>query len=176
MRVRLSAMFVLALGAAAFAQEGTGTIAGRVTDFDGGAVPSASIEAKNTATAAVFKSAVSSQGDYTLAQLPSGTYDLSVTASNRFVPYVQKNVTVQAGRTERLDITLKYSTNMGTLGDDIGAVSNGMRAKVIPTGPTPRMPDGKPDLSGLWLNVMDGNPAQPLPLQHAPSTRTSRYG
>src|SRR5215471_21630623 len=47
---------------------------------------------------------------------------------------------------------------------------NGVRDENLPPppqGPTPRMPDGKPDLSGVWLsgNYSFGNLGGPLPLQ-----------
>ena len=35
----------------------------------------------------------------------------------------------------------------------------------IPTGPTPRMPDGKPNLSGVWNSPNFGSTGGPLPLQ-----------
>jgi hypothetical protein len=137
-----------------------------VTDPDGGAVTSVTVEAKHTVTAAVYKSAVSSQGEYTLASLPPGTYDLSIAAAVRYIPYVQKAVIVQAGRTLRVDISLKWLGLGPALGDDIRAVVEAMRAKTIPTGATPRMRDGKPDLSGVWLNVShDDTVPPPLPLQ-----------
>ncbi|HEY2844937.1 MAG TPA: hypothetical protein VGJ09_14850 [Bryobacteraceae bacterium] len=47
---------------------------------------------------------------------------------------------------------------------------NGVRDENLPAppvGPTPRMPDGKPDLSGVWLsgNYSFSNTGGPLPLQ-----------
>ena len=145
---------------AVLGQGSAGAIAGRVTDVDGEVVPNGSIQARNTATAAVVTAPISA-GNYALNGLPPGTYDLSI-AMNRFVPYTRTAVTVEAGHTSRVDITMR---GLQPLGDDITAVSNDMRAKPVPTGATPRMPDGKPDLSGIWLNVVDGNPATPLPLQ-----------
>jgi Carboxypeptidase regulatory-like domain len=162
LKVRLSAICLLALSAAAaLAQGGAGAIAGRITNVDGEPVRSGSIQAKNTATGAVYTSAISA-GNYTLNPLPPGTYDLSMNNGNAFLPFEQKGVAVQDGGTVRVDITQR---GYEAVGDNITEVSNDMRANPVPTGPTPRMPDGKPDFSGLWLNVLDGNPAPPLPLQ-----------
>lgn len=62
------------------------------------------------------------------------------------------------------------SANKG-LGSPGGVIAvNGVRDENLPKppeGPTPRMPDGKPDLSGVWLigNYAFGNMGGPLPLQ-----------
>jgi hypothetical protein len=57
------------------------------------------------------------------------------------------------------------------LGGPGGVIAvNGVRDENLPpppVGPAPRMPDGKPDLSGIWLsgNYSFGNLGGPLPLQ-----------
>ncbi len=137
----------------------TGTIVGRVLDTDGDPVPSGTIQARNSVTAAMYPSAIAA-GNYSLTGLPPGTYDVSIAAMS-FVRFEKKGVMVTAGGATRVDIILQPVS----LGDDITELSNEMRADPVPTGPAPRMPDGKPDLSGLWLNVTDGNPAPPLQLQ-----------
>ena len=165
-RVGLSCACLLALGAVALAQGGAGTIAGKVTDPNDKAVATGSMTAKNTATAAVFRVAVSAGGNYTLGQLPPGTYDLSfVLAGNMFAAFTQKGVLVQAGAAVKLDVHLQWGAILGTLGDDPVGVLDAIRAKAsAPKGPTPRTPDGKPDFSGIWANIADENPP-PLPLQ-----------
>jgi hypothetical protein len=180
-KVKLSAMFWLALCAAAFAQDDAGTIAGKVTDPSGAAVMGVSVEARNTATGAVYKVAVSSQGEYTLAQLPADTYDVSVPVTRGpfsealYMTYIQKNVTVEAGRTLQLDIAMKVEGNLATLGDQPISLLNGIRARAtIPTGPTPRMADGKPDLSGFWLNETGGEPPVLPLLPWAEATQKER--
>src|SRR5690349_5025080 len=64
--------------AVAFAQSDRGTITGTVSDPAGASVANAAIEAKNTATGAVFPVASSDTGNYTLVQLPVGAYELTV--------------------------------------------------------------------------------------------------
>jgi len=54
----------------------TGTVEGRVKDAQGGMLPGATITATNTATAASFAAATTSEGLYRIPFLPSGTYDI----------------------------------------------------------------------------------------------------
>jgi hypothetical protein len=65
----------------AWAQSGTASVSGRVTDQQAGAVPGATVTVTNAASA-VTRSVVTNQaGQYHLLALPPGTYDLSVTMS-----------------------------------------------------------------------------------------------
>jgi hypothetical protein len=133
---------------ARFAWAQTGTLSGKVTDPDGQGVFSASIQARNTATGRVYKTATASGGDYTLAKLPAGTYDITVPPLGfTFPKYEQKSVAVQAAKTARLEIRLVWGGNLGTPGDDFSLIT---RTKPSPAGPAPRMRNGKPDLSGVW--------------------------
>ena len=75
----ISSMLLLC-GVYALAQSDRGTITGTVLDPAGAVVPNAPIEAKNTATGAVYRMATSETGNYTLSQLPVGTYEISVSA------------------------------------------------------------------------------------------------
>src|ERR1700687_2991390 len=87
----------------ALAQTGTGTLAGTVRDPDGGAVPTAPIQAKNVATGTVYKTAAANSGSYTMSKLPAGTYDITIPPIGFTFPrYEQKGVAVQAGQTARL--------------------------------------------------------------------------
>src|SRR5262249_5382374 len=105
-------------------QERAGAITGKVTDQTGATVTGVSVEAKNSTTGTVYRSSVvSSQGDYTIAELPAGTYEVSVPiprgafAEVLYLPFVQKDVAVQGGRTEQLNIALRLQMNLATLGD-----------------------------------------------------------
>ena len=169
MRFTLSALFCLGLCTTALAQDRPGSITGRVTEPSGAVVTGVTIEAKHLATGAVFKAAVSPQGTYTLSGLPPGTYELSVPVvvgpfqEPTYLPYTQKDVALQPGQALQLNIAMQMQNNLSTLGDLPAAQMQGMRARAPKTvGPTPRI-DGKPDLSGLWLNVSSEQP--PMPLQ-----------
>src|ERR1700736_396324 len=65
----------------AAAQKITGDIAGTVSDSSGAAVPDATVTAENAGTAAVRTVTTSNTGAYRIADLPVGTYKLSVSAT-----------------------------------------------------------------------------------------------
>src|ERR1700744_104511 len=78
MRHVVAAVALSLCALAAFAQTDRGTITGTITDPAGAVIANAPIEAKNNGTGAVYPAATSGTGNYTIAQLPIGTYDLSV--------------------------------------------------------------------------------------------------
>jgi carboxypeptidase family protein/TonB-dependent receptor-like protein len=99
----------LCLGVAAFAswaQSDRGTITGAIADPAGAVVANAAIEARNVATGAVYQSASSGTGNYTIAQLPAGAYELSVTVPG-FKKYVRGGLQVEVAGTARIDVVLE---------------------------------------------------------------------
>jgi hypothetical protein len=63
----------------AFGQGDRGNITGTVSDPAGAVVANAPIEAKNSDTGALYQAASTATGNYTLPQLPAGTYEISIT-------------------------------------------------------------------------------------------------
>jgi Carboxypeptidase regulatory-like domain/TonB dependent receptor len=102
--------FVLALffvfAAVVFAQTSGGTITGTVSDPAGAVIAAAAIDARNTATGASYPVASSSTGNYTIVDLPAGTYELSVTVPG-FKKYVRPGLIVQAAQTIRVNAELE---------------------------------------------------------------------
>ncbi len=68
-------------------------------------VPNAKIEVKNSASGAVFSGGTSSTGNFIVANLPAGTYSLTVTADG-FKKYVRENLTVTVATDTRQDVNL----------------------------------------------------------------------
>jgi hypothetical protein len=90
--------------------QSAGTITGTVSDPAKAVIAGAPVEAKNTNTGLVYKSATSGTGNYTIAELPAGTYDVSVAASG-FKKEVRPGVEVVAQTTFRVDFTLQVGAN-----------------------------------------------------------------
>jgi hypothetical protein len=88
------------------AQGDRGTITGTVSDPAGAAVANAAIQLKNSETGAVYQAASTDTGNYTVAQVPVGTYEMSVEVPG-FKKYVRTNIGVGATQTVRLDVELE---------------------------------------------------------------------
>src|SRR5512136_2682621 len=104
---------LLAAGAA-FAQSDRGTITGTISDPAGAVIPNASIEAKNLNTGAVYQAASTTTGNYTLAQLPAGKYQLSASVTG-FKQFLQTGITVLVAQTLRIDIKLEVGNIAETI-------------------------------------------------------------
>jgi hypothetical protein len=88
------------------AQSDRGTITGTVSDPAGAVIAAAAIQLKNLDTGVVYQTATTATGNYTLAEIPVGTYELSVTVPG-FKKYVRQNIAVGTAQTVRLDIPLE---------------------------------------------------------------------
>ncbi|HWT67060.1 MAG TPA: carboxypeptidase-like regulatory domain-containing protein, partial [Terracidiphilus sp.] len=87
--VALAAILLAPL--ASHAQTFRGGINGTVTDQSGAVVPSATVEAVQTATGASRKTVSSSAGEYVFQDLPLGAYKITVSAAG-FKPSVVSDV------------------------------------------------------------------------------------
>jgi hypothetical protein len=157
---RLRILSFATAGVLALAQ--SSGIHGSITDPDGGVVKDAIVQAKNSATGAVVRGTSSANGEYSLA-LPAGTYDLTIPMPCcQYGSFARSNVAVEAGEPLRLDVQLPWGANLGTIADDPILLLNEFRERApVPSGPAPRTPEGRPDLSGIWINVY--NPDTPPP-------------
>src|SRR5438128_9589226 len=99
---------------AAFAQTDRGTLTGTVSDTTGAVIPGVAIEAKNVHTGAVYQAGSSETGNYTVVQLPAGTYEVSATLPG-FRRFVRTGVIVSVATVLRIDVTLE----VGTTGESV---------------------------------------------------------
>ena len=106
MRILSVAGCLLFTALTAFAQTDRGTITGTISDPAGAVVAGAIVEAKNVDTAAVYQAGSSATGNFTLAQMPAGTYELSVTVPG-FKKSVRPSVIVNVAATVRVDFGLE---------------------------------------------------------------------
>ena len=106
MKTLISSVGVFLLVSAAFAQTDRGTITGTIIDPAGAVIANAPVEAKNVDTGAIYPAASSATGNYTIAQLPAGTYELSVTVPG-FKKYIRTSIVVEVAGIDRIDPTLE---------------------------------------------------------------------
>ncbi|MBM3797052.1 MAG: hypothetical protein FJW31_24075 [Acidobacteria bacterium] len=95
-----------ALAVAAFAQSDRGSITGTITDPAGAVVPGASVTAIDLETGTRYEANTTPTGNYTVSQVPAGTYEISVEVQG-FRKFVQRGVRIFATQTARIDVSLQ---------------------------------------------------------------------
>jgi Carboxypeptidase regulatory-like domain len=123
---------------------------------------------RHTTTNAQLRAEVGLDGAFSFAGVPAGTYDLAAPITGAmYRAYSQTGVVVAAGQTLQLRLRIEWGINLGTFGDDPTMLAKDMaRSGEKLSGPAPRTPDGKVDLSGVWVPApRPGAPPNPFPLQ-----------
>src|SRR6266850_5833170 len=106
MRQLLVALSILLIVPGVFAQSDRGTITGTVADQTNAVIPGAAVVATNSETGTRYETVSTETGNYTLAQVPAGLYQLSVELPG-FRKYVRQGITVLVAQTLRLDVALE---------------------------------------------------------------------
>ncbi len=88
------------------AQNFKATVVGRVTDANDATVPGASVTIVNADTALEQTVTAGDDGAFTIAQLPPGTYEVRVEATN-FKRSVQTGLVLETDQTQRLNVVLE---------------------------------------------------------------------
>jgi Carboxypeptidase regulatory-like domain/TonB dependent receptor len=127
------AVYVFTIAPGTRAQTITGTIVGTVLDTQGAVIPNATISAKNRDTGLERSAMSESAGEFTIASVPAGPYDVTVAAPG-FRQEVRSGITMTVGATVRLDFKL-------TVGD--------VQQKVVVTSEAPQVDTTTSTLSGL---------------------------
>jgi hypothetical protein len=134
----------------AFGQAESASVAGSVFDPAHAPAPGISVEARNTQTRTDYKAVSSTEGEFALVQLPPGKYDIFVINAN-YRPFVRRGIVITAAQPAHLDIQLSSNAALGTLGEMPALYELLSKKPPPPQGPAPRISDGKPDFSGVWL-------------------------
>ncbi len=108
--VPVLALFLPVLNAQTF----RGAISGTVTDQSGAVVPGAQVIAVETATNTTYKAATSSAGDFAFAEMPLGSYTITIAATGFKTIKVEK-VPVTAGTTYALPVKLVVASSGETV-------------------------------------------------------------
>jgi hypothetical protein len=111
---------VVVIASLAFGQVGNGTITGTITDPTGAVVPGAAVDARNAQTGVHFAGASTAAGTFTIADLPVGTYAVTVVVAG-FKTYNHSNLAVAAS-SESVTVTAEGSlltTESGELATNI---------------------------------------------------------
>jgi hypothetical protein len=122
--MRLLTLILIALAAClgSFAQSISGDLAGTIFDASGAMIPSAAIVVKNDATGIETTTKSTASGEYHIANLPPGTYTLTVTASG-FTKAQIKGVAVALNQTATTNVKLDVGTNVETVEVSASAAS-----------------------------------------------------
>ncbi|HEY7339196.1 MAG TPA: TonB-dependent receptor [Bryobacteraceae bacterium] len=100
------ALCLSALASFLCAQSDRGTITGTISDPAGAVVANAPIQARNVATGAIYRAASTATGNYSLAELPAGIYELLISVPG-FKKYVRQGLEIQVAQVARIDIALE---------------------------------------------------------------------
>jgi outer membrane receptor protein involved in Fe transport len=153
--------------------QNTGTVAGRVTDESGGAVPSAILVLTSLEQGRSVTVTTNAQGEYTFNSVQAGPYKLTITAAS-YASYVVNNLSVNADQSANVPAVLKPAsaevtvtvnaegTGVDTQTATIGTIIDNKLVEELPL-------DGNNvvDLAALLPGVTDVN---------APTTFTSDTG
>ncbi|MEP6848373.1 MAG: carboxypeptidase-like regulatory domain-containing protein, partial [Acidobacteriota bacterium] len=104
------ALAFLLFSLSAAAQQPSGSLNGTVVDPNGAVIPGSSVTAINKATNASRTALTNQEGQYTIANLPVGTYEMSFTA-NGFKKLVVASVVVSVGQS----VTINGPMQVGDL-------------------------------------------------------------
>jgi hypothetical protein len=105
--IALSLLLLLA-ASAVMAQTGSASLAGRVTDESGGALPGVTVTATQNATGFSRSIVTGSDGSYRFASLPIGTYSVNADLSG-FATVTTRNVELNVSQERDLNISLKQA-------------------------------------------------------------------
>jgi len=144
LRLLLSVVCCVVLSLPLFAQKTTGTISGSVTDQAGAVISGADVTATNPSTGETRSAKSGAGGEFSITDLPAGTYDISVKQAN-FKEYVSKGVQLFVSSTTTVNAVL----NVGSATEQMTVEANAVQVETS---------------TGTVGNVVEGNQVRELPL------------
>ena len=120
----VASLCLLLSASGVLAQSNRGTITGTVTDAGGGVVPGANVIAEDPQTGTKYETVTTTTGNYTIVQVPVGTYNLSVELSG-FGKFRQEGIRVFTAQTARVDAKLE----IGNLSEEVRVVADASMLK-----------------------------------------------
>jgi hypothetical protein len=105
LRLLILPILILGLSTSLFGQAVSGTLLGTISDPSGANVPGARITAVEAATGTTHQSITNESGNFTIPNLPPGTYTITVEA-NGFKKDTHQNVDLLTNTSTRVDVTL----------------------------------------------------------------------
>ena len=114
MRSPKVAMCLVAFACIAVAQTDRGSITGTISDATGAVVANAAIEAKNVATGQTYSATSTQTGNYTLPQLPAGSYEVLVDVQG-FKKYTRQGLSLAPTQVMRIDVALEVGSSAETV-------------------------------------------------------------
>ncbi|MBI3474367.1 MAG: carboxypeptidase regulatory-like domain-containing protein [Acidobacteria bacterium] len=143
-RLLLVVLCCVVLSLPLFAQKTTGSIVGAVTDQAGAVVSGADVTATNPSTGTSRSAKTSATGDYSITELPAGSYDITIKQAN-FKEYVSKGVQLFVSSTTTVNAML----TVGSASEQMTVEANAVQVETA---------------TGAVGNVVEGNQVRELPL------------
>lgn len=124
MRRCIGVLFLLVACINALVAQSTfrGGMAGIITDPEGAAIPGAKIDVSNVATGIMYNAVSTTDGQYSISDLPLGDYNVTVSFPGFRTTQV-KLVRISAGAVFSLPVTLQITANVEQVEVDAAAVS-----------------------------------------------------
>jgi hypothetical protein len=152
-------LIVLIAGILSQATLAQGTLTGSLIDPNGTNITglNQNVILVNIDTGEEFSGQTNLEGDFVIAGLPEGSYNLSfLFRTAMYQSYSEEGVLITDGETLEHDLNIEWSINLGTIGDDPGMLAIDMlRESGELSGPAPKLFNGSVDFSGMWVNTQN---------------------
>src|SRR5262249_14353519 len=106
MKIRIFCLLLTAFSATLLQAQDTASLTGTVRDSSGASIPNAAVKVTSADRGINRETTTNSDGEYAVAALTPGSYDVSVSAQG-FKKYEAKGVILRVGQKARNDVTMQ---------------------------------------------------------------------